>query len=108
MVLRFSRVGASVCTALAEGDFVVSRSGMLRCGVIPLAEERVENLQCIRLTVFGSLSASKIVLNHWVHKSVPFSMLEDSTKTIGRDSPLLHAGIVSHLQIALFAGESDE
>jgi hypothetical protein len=83
MVFRFSRVGASVCTALAEGDFVVRRPETLHCGVIPLAEERVESLQYNRRTVFCSLSASKIVLNHWVHKSIPFSMREDSTKKSG-------------------------
>jgi len=80
MVFRFSRVAASVCTALAEGDFVVRRPETLHCGVIPLAEERVESILYNRRTVFCSLSASKILLNYWVHKSIPFSMREDSTK----------------------------
>ena len=102
MVLRFSRVGASVCTALAEGDFVVSRSGMLRCGVIPLAEERVESLRYIRLTVFCSLSASKIVLNHWVHKSIPFSMREDSKKKRARLTSLSGRGSKAFPKLTLF------
>jgi hypothetical protein len=109
MVFRFSRVAASVCTALAEGDFVVRRPETLHCGVIPLAEERVESLQYNRCTVFCSLSALKILLNHWVHKSIPFSMRRRfHKKKIGRDSPRFQAGVVRPFQSSRFSAKTDE